>query len=80
LQTRLFRYPVSFLVYSEAFEKLPGPAKTYAYKRLAQILTAEKLEKDYAVLERYDRKAMLEILCETKPEFAAAVQKQSRIN
>jgi hypothetical protein len=36
LRTRLFKYPCSCLIYSESFEALPEPAKTYVYHRLSK--------------------------------------------
>jgi hypothetical protein len=85
LKTRLFRYPVSFLVYTEAFDNLPATVKQYLYRRLHEVLTARELEKDYTSLAAADRVAMLEILRETKPEFRAwleneAATKRSSLN
>jgi len=39
LQTRLFKYPLSYLVYSRAFNALPSYAKDYIYGRFADILS-----------------------------------------
>ena len=39
LHRRLFRYPCSYLIYSEQFDALPDPAKQYIYRRLWQVLT-----------------------------------------
>jgi hypothetical protein len=39
LKTRLFEYPLSYLVYSRAFNALPAYAKDYIYARFADILT-----------------------------------------
>ncbi len=38
LQTRLFRYPCSYLIYSDSFERLPVAAKDYIYQRLREVL------------------------------------------
>jgi hypothetical protein len=32
-------YPLSYLIYSEAFDALPGPAKDYFYERARKILS-----------------------------------------
>lgn len=81
LQTRLFRYPCSFLIYSEAFDALPGPAKEYVFARLAEILGGKEQSKEqsreFAHLSPADRQAILEILRETKPDFAAFLQRTS---
>lgn len=74
LTRRLFKYPVSFIVYTEAFDSLPLQVKDYVYRRLHEVLTAQTLEKDYTSLANVDRPAMLEILRETKPEFDAFVR------
>jgi hypothetical protein len=71
LHRRLLRYPCSYLIYSEAFNALPVEAKTYLYRRLHAILTAADPGKDFAHLSPSDRKAILEILTDTKPDFAA---------
>ena len=74
LTTRLFKYPCSFLIYSDAFDALPVYAKDYLYDRFVQILTGKEHGPQYAVLSAADRKAVLEILTATKPDFAAAVR------
>ena len=71
LQTRLFRYPCSFLIYSTAFDALPAEMKNYLWPRLQQILTGQDRSATYATMTAEDRSAVLEILRETKPEFAA---------
>lgn len=74
LKTRLFKYPCSFLIYSDAFHALPAYARDYLYDRLARILTGKDPGAQYAVLSAADRKAVLEILTATQPEFAAALK------
>jgi hypothetical protein len=71
LNRRLLRYPLSYLVYSEQFDALQAPAKEQFFRRVRDILTGENSSKDFAHLSSDDRKAILEILTETKPEFAA---------
>ncbi len=67
LNTRTFRYPCSYLIYSEAFDAIPEPAKAYVYHRLLEILTGTDQRPDYARLSAQDRRAILEILLATKP-------------
>jgi hypothetical protein len=74
LTRRLFKYPCSFLIYSNAFDALPAYAKNYVYDRLGRILTGQEPGSQYAVLSAADRKAVLEILTATKPDFAAALK------
>lgn len=66
LQTRIFRYPCSYLIYSESFDNLPEPAKVYVYHRLLEILTGQDQSGDFAKLSAEDRRAVLEILLATK--------------
>lgn len=71
LKTRLFRYPCSYTIYSEEFDGLPVPARRRVYQRLWQILAGKGDEPDFRHLSHTDRKAILEILTNTKPEFRA---------
>jgi hypothetical protein len=66
LKTRLFKYPCSYLIYSESFDALPEPARTYVYHRLLTILSGQDKSADFARLAQEDRKAILEILLATK--------------
>ena len=74
LQTRLFKYPVSYLVYSKAFDSLPGCAKEYVYARLAEILTGRDRSPVYAQLSDNERSDAVSILASTQPAFAAALK------
>ena len=69
LETRLFRYPCSYLIYSRAFDSLPGEMKEYVYQRLWEILSGQGTGKDDPHLAAADRQAILEILQETKPDL-----------
>lgn len=66
LASRLFRYPCSFLIYSEAFDGLPDRVRAQVYQRLWEILTGEDQSEPFAHLSPADRQSILEILCETK--------------
>jgi len=67
LRTRIFRYPCSYLIYSEAFDAIPGPAKEYIYRRLFEVLSGREKGPEFASLSGEDRRAVLEILVATKP-------------
>jgi len=69
LQTRLFKYPLSFLIYSEGFEAMPEVARRAVYSRIRDILNESDTGIDYAGISGPDRTAVLEILRDTKPEF-----------
>jgi hypothetical protein len=71
LQHRLFKYPLSFLIYSEGFDYLPLAAKNAVYRRLRAILSGNDSAADYTRLSQADRTAILEILTATKPDFSA---------
>ena len=73
LQTRMFKYPCSFLIYSEAFDALPPATLDVIYSRLLEILndSSESVDDAFAHLSRADRIAIREILAETKPRFRA---------
>jgi hypothetical protein len=42
MKTRMFKYPCSFLIYSEQFDALPQSAKDKLYHRLRERLTEPK--------------------------------------
>jgi hypothetical protein len=69
LHRRIFKYPCSYLIYSDAFEALPAPAKTFIYRRLREVLTGQDRSPEYAGLSAGDRRAILEILLATKPNL-----------
>jgi len=74
LKTRLLRYPLSYLIYSDSFDALPQPAKSYVYRRLWEVLSGKDTTPAFQHLSQDDRKAVMEILQETKPDFAAFVK------
>jgi hypothetical protein len=69
LETRLFKYPCSYLIYSSAFDALPVELKQYVTKRLRSILAGESPDEIYAHLTATDRQAIESILRATKPEL-----------
>jgi hypothetical protein len=72
LETRLFRYPLSFMVGSDAFLALPRVAKDTAYRRIREVLGGEDRSEPFRHLDDSLRQALLEILRETHPEFAVS--------
>ena len=66
LKTRLFKYPMSYLIYTDSFNNMPQPVKEYVNRRFMEILTDEDTTKKYAHLSASDRQAILEIMKETK--------------
>jgi hypothetical protein len=69
LVNRLLRYPCSYMVYSDAFDGLPKPIKDAVYRRMIDVLSGHDTR---AARERQtadDRRAVLEILKDTKSDF-----------
>ncbi len=67
LETRLFKYPCSYLIYSPSFDALPRVVQDLVYQRLWEILSSQEPDAAYAHLTKSDRTAILEILRDTKP-------------
>lgn len=67
LQTRLFRYPLSYLIYSDAFDALPGYASDYVYQKLAGVLEGRDADPRFAYITANQRQDILAILRDTKP-------------
>jgi len=67
LEKRLFRYPLSYMIYSAAFDALPDKVRDRVYRRLYDVLTG----KEFAILSAADRRAVLEIVRATKPNLPA---------
>lgn len=79
LSNRIFRYPCSYLIYSDAFDALPEPAKSYVYRRLHEVLTGQDQSEDFAHLSARDRADILAILIATKPDLAAQWRRPDRL-
>jgi len=72
LNRRLFRYPCSYIIYTQAFDALPADVRNAVYHRMADILSGADSSRKYAALSAADRRDVLEILRDTKPEFPRA--------
>jgi hypothetical protein len=71
LRTRIFKHPCSYLIYSEAFDAIPEPAKAFIWRRLFEVLSGRDQTPDFAALSAEDRRAIFEILVATKPGLPA---------
>jgi hypothetical protein len=69
LKTRLFRYPLSYMIYSPAFDALPDRARNQIYQRLKDVLSGKDQGAKFAKLTTDERAAALAILQETQPNF-----------
>jgi hypothetical protein len=66
LTRRLFKYPCSYMIYSDAFEGMPAAAKDRIYRRLWDILSGSDKSSKYTRLSEDDRKSVLQVLRNTK--------------
>jgi hypothetical protein len=73
LTRRLFRYPLSYVVHSQAFDALPADVKRTFYRRLNEVLGGADTSADFAHLSAADREAIAGILRDTKPDFTASL-------
>jgi hypothetical protein len=75
LEKRLFRYPLSYLIYSASFEALPARIKDEFWRRLDEVLSGKDTSKPFEHLSSDDRKAIREILLATHPHLPASWRK-----
>jgi hypothetical protein len=78
LDSRLFRYPCSFLIYADVFDALPERAKDAVYRRMWEVLSGQATNDRYTRLTLDDRRAVMEILRDTKPDLPAYFQTAQR--
>ncbi len=76
LQTRLFRYPLSYMIYSAAFDGLPSFVRDRVYLRLYDVLSGRDAGPSMGgltlkTLSSADRRAIVDIVRETKPNLPA---------
>ena len=71
LDGRLFRYPCSYMIYTEAFDALPELAKEAVYARMWEVLSGAVTESPYDRLALADRQAIVGILRATKADLPA---------
>ena len=69
LERRMFKYPCSYLIYSEPFAELPGAIKEYVYQSMYDALTDRDYSGAFRHLSAGDRQAILEILRATKKDL-----------
>jgi hypothetical protein len=70
LDKRLMRYRLSFAIYSEQFDAMPRYALDYVYGRIVEVLQGRDSTGISASLPADERKAITEILIDTKPALA----------
>jgi hypothetical protein len=74
LERRLMRYPCSYMIYSPLFDALPAIAKEAIYKRMWEILSGADKQNSYSRLSLSDRRAIVEILRDTKKDLPSYFQ------
>jgi hypothetical protein len=68
------------MIYSEAFDALPAEAKAAVYKRTWQVLSGRAAEQKYLRLTPADRRAVIEILRDTKKDLPEYFKSTARPN
>jgi hypothetical protein len=71
LQTRLFRYRCSYMIYSAAFQGLPSAMKQRVYHRLGEALNPARSDAEYAYLPSAEKQAIRSILQGTLKDLPA---------
>lgn len=71
LQTHLYQYRCSPLIYSASFAALPGSLKTSVFRRLKTVLNSLEADTRYTHLRPAERRMLRDILRETLPAYAA---------
>ena len=78
LRRRLFKYPASYMIYSDAFDKLPAAAREAVYARMWEVLSGREKKAPYSTrLSAADRLAIVQILRATKKDLPAYFQTPS---
>ncbi|MEM9159952.1 MAG: hypothetical protein AAGB46_12980 [Verrucomicrobiota bacterium] len=67
----MFRFPLSYLIYSHSFNALPSEALDYLWSEIDRILKSEDGEKGYEHLSRRDKRNIQIILRETHPTYTS---------
>lgn len=66
LEKRMFKYPLSYMIYSAAFDAMPDAIRERVYRRLYDVLSGKDQGEKFARLSTGDRENILGILRETK--------------
>jgi activator of HSP90 ATPase len=65
----MFKYPHSYLIYSEAFDALQPLLRDEVCKQLRQIFDCENQSREYSHLTNELRQQIREIVLATKPDI-----------
>jgi hypothetical protein len=71
LQTHLFRYRLSYMIYTETFDGMPTAIRERVYRRLYSVLTGADTSEKFRIVPDDERRAVLEIVLDTKVNLPA---------
>ena len=71
MDQRMLRYPCSYMIYADAFDGLPPAVKQAIYQQMIATLSTDNPRAINPARAAEDRRAVLEILRDTKPDFPA---------
>jgi hypothetical protein len=77
LETRLFKFRCSYLIYSPAFRALPAEARDYVLRRLWEVLSGQDESAKFAHLKADERQVILDILRDTLPDLPESWKRKS---
>ena len=69
LRRRLFRYPLSYMIYDGIFDNMQDKLRDRVYRRLYDVLSGQDESPKYGRLSTEDRESILAILRDTKPNL-----------
>lgn len=69
MKQRMFKYPCSYLIYSDSFNALPPEMRVFIWKRLWVVLSGEDPSEKFRHLGSAERQAIIAILRETKDDL-----------
>ena len=69
LNTRIFRFPCSFLLDSDAFRSMPSMVRDAILSKLHKVLLGENPDPNFEKISLSDRQAVLEMLKDTAPDL-----------
>jgi hypothetical protein len=72
MQTRMFKYPLSYLIYSEAFDAMQPRLHREVCRQVLEILNGKVQSEEYKHLTPALRQQILEIVRDTKPVIVEA--------
>jgi hypothetical protein len=78
LDSKLLEHQCSYLIYTASFDALPEELRARFWQRMDDVLSGRDDSRTYAHLSAADRRAIREILVDTKPEARARLGGDAR--